>query len=110
MQLCEGPEALLGAVVHCQAGVEVGDNLEEVWDLLESWGMTWADKMREQGRLEGLRQMLVVLAERRSGKSTAKSLSKLLEPITDPQRLIEVGIWLGDGISGEALLARLRDP
>ena len=77
-------------------------------DLLESQGMNWAEKMREQGRLRGLREMLVVLAERRIGDSTSQSLSELLEPITDPQRLIEVGIWLGDGISGEALLARLR--
>ena len=90
--------------------VEVSANLEEVLDLLESREMTWAEKMREQGRLKGLREMLVTFAERRIGDSTAQSLSKLLEPITDPQRLIEVGIWLGDGISGEALLARLRHP
>ena len=94
--------------------VEVSANLEEVLDLLESQGMNWAEKMREQGRrqgrLTGLRELLVVLAERRSGKSTAQSLSKLLETVTDPQRLIEVGIWLDDGMSGDALLARLRHP
>ncbi len=92
--------------------VEVSGNLEEVLGLLEGWGMNWAERIEEKGlekgRLIGLREMLVIVAKGRIGESRAQSLSKLLEPVSDPQRLIEVGTWLNDGLSGEALLARLR--
>ena len=92
---------------------EVGasGNPEEVLDLLESRGMTWAERIKakgiEEGRLIGLREILVIIAKGRIGESQAQSMSKLLEQVSDPQRLLEIGDRLDEGISGEALLARL---
>ena len=87
--------------------VEVSANLEEVLDLLESRRMNWAERTERKGRLKGLREMLVIIAKGRIGESRAQWLSKLLEQVSDPQRLLGIGDWLEEGISGEALLARL---
>ena len=91
--------------------VEVSGNLEEVLGLLEGWGMNWAERIEEKGlekgRLIGLREILVIIAKGRIGESQAQSMSKLLEQVSDPQRLLEIGDRLDEGISGEALLARL---
>ena len=93
--------------------VEVSGGLEGVLDLLESRGMNWAERMceegREQGRLIGRREMLMEKAKNRIGESMAQSLAKLLEPVSDPERILEIGDWLDEGIGGEALLARLGD-
>ena len=56
---------------------------------------------REQGRVQGLTQgvdqqraMLCPPAAARFDADTAARLAHLLAPITDPERLAEVGVWL----------------
>ena len=91
------------------------DTLEEVLEMLETEPRTWADRIRdegrEQGREQGLereRKLLLRLARVRFGDTLERSMATLLEPITDADRLEEIGEWLLVCESGEAFLARLR--
>ena len=83
------------------------DRLEEVLDMLAKERMNWAERMREEGRLDGQRELLVGIAGARFGPSMTQTLATLLESVSDPQRLKQVGEWLTAGMSGDALLARL---
>ena len=87
------------------------------WRLSPAHGRTgFATEGREKGAAEGLerglereRKLLLRLARVRFGDSLTSSMATLLEPVTDADRLEEIGEWLllvCD--SGEALLARLR--
>jgi hypothetical protein len=97
----------------------LSDNLEEVLDMLETEPRTWADRMRDEGREQGLqagreeglareRKLLLRLARVRFGGALVGSLPSLLEGIADTDRLEEIGEWLLVCDTGEALLARLR--
>ncbi len=92
------------------------DRLEEV---LETEPRTWADRIREKGAAEGLqrglkqglereRKLLLRQAQVRFGGTLERSMATLLEPVTDADRLEEIGEWLLVCDSGEAFLARLR--
>ncbi len=146
LQRCESPEAILAAPqpVKDWAGSEQGnaglagafaawisrvlvpdlgvldatrsDKLEEVLEMLETESMTWADRMRAEGRREGRqealageRRLLLRQARIRFGEALAGSLAALLEGIADANRLEEIGEWLLVCDSGDALLARLRE-
>ena len=88
------------------------DKLEEVLEMLETESVTWADRMRAEGRQEALageRRLLLRQARIRFGEALAGSLAALLEGIADANRLEEIGKWLLVCDSGDALLARLRE-
>jgi len=140
LQRCEDPEALRRAAaplrrwaanpVHAErasafatwithvllpdlgvADALLSDNLGEVLDMLETEPRTWADRMRDEGRAEGLereRKLLLRQARVRFGGALVGSLAAVLEGIADPDRLEEIGEWLLVCDTGEALLARLR--
>jgi len=88
------------------------DNLDKVLDMLEDETLTWADRMRAEGRDEGRREglagerkLLLRLARIRFGEALAGSLAAPLEQIADTDRLENVGEWLLNCDSGDALLA-----
>ena len=67
---------------------------------------------RAEGRTEGQAAVICRQAARKFDRETADRLAEQLEEIPDPERLGEVGEWLLECDSGEALLARvarLRD-
>lgn len=91
------------------------DTPEEVLEMLETEPRTWADRIRDEGLERGLeqglereRKLLLRLARIRFGDTLTRSMATLLEPVTDADRLEEIGEWLLVCDSGEALLARLR--
>ena len=64
---------------------------------------------REQGREQGVdqqRALLCRMAATRFGADTASRLANLLAPITDPERLAEVGDWLVRCDTAARFLAR----
>ncbi len=73
-----------------------------------NWAQTIYQKGFEKGFLDGCREMLIEVAGTRFGESVTEPLAALLRAISDRQRLIEVGRWLVDGVSGDTLLARLE--
>lgn len=76
--------------------------------MLEDETLTWADRMRAEGRQEGLareRKLLLRQARIRFGESVAGSLAAPLERIADTDHLEKVGEWLVVCDSGDALLA-----
>ena len=113
------------------------DIIEDVLDMLETESVTWADRIRDEGRREGRdealaesvtwadrirdegrregrdeglageRKLLLRLARIRFGDALAGSLAALLDGIADADRLEQVGEWLLVCDSGDALLARL---
>lgn len=83
------------------------DNLEEVLDMLQEEKLTWADRVRREGQLEGNRQLLLRQARRRFGTGSVETLASLLETVADRDRLQEIGDWVFDCRTDEALLARL---
>ncbi len=137
LQVCETPEALneradwLRELVACKhfeelapafagwitwvllpemgiTGLDRNENLREVLEMLETKRMNWAQTIREEGWLNGYRDMLIDQAGTRFGESVTEPLAALLRAISDRQRLTEVGRWLVDGVSGDTLLARLE--
>ena len=74
--------------------------------MAEKWAEGHAEGQAEgqtQGQLELMRRQ----AARKFGDETAERLAERLEPVQDAARLAEVGEWLIECGSGEALLARL---
>jgi len=86
-------------------------DLKEVLDMLETESLTWADRVRaegrDEGRREGERKLLLRQARIRFGEALARSLAVRLEGIADVDRLEEIGEWLLVCESGDALLSRL---
>ena len=89
-----------------------GDRRNKVLDMLEDETLTWADRMRAEGRdearREGLvrvRKLLLGIARIRFGESVAGSLAAAIERTADTDYLDKVGEWLLDCDSGDALLA-----
>ena len=85
--------------------------VEEVLDMLQEEKLTWADRVRREGQLEGQlegnRQLLLRLAGRRFGTGPVETLASLLETVAAPDLLEEIGDWAFDCRTDEALLARL---
>ena len=76
------------------------------------WPKQWLREGREQGLEQGLEQqraLLCRMAAARFGDDTATRLAEAVGPITDPERLAEVGEWLGRCETAAEFLARL-DP
>ena len=77
--------------------------------MLEDETLTWADRMRaegrQEGRLAGERKLLLRQARIRFGESVAGSLAAPLDRIADTDHLEKVGEWLVVCDSGDALLA-----
>lgn len=74
----------------------------------------WGAEIREQGREQGLEQgaaqqraLLRRQAAGRFGAETADRLVQLLAPVSDPERLAEIGDWLVRCKSGDEFLARV---
>ena len=86
-------------------------DLRQVLDMLETESLTWADRMRaegrDEGRREGERKLLLRQARIRFGEALARRLATRLEAIADVERLEEIGEWLLVCDSGDALLSRL---
>ena len=87
--------------------------------MLQSEPRTWADRMRDEGRLQGReeeheaslereRRLLLRMARVRFGGAPLDRLADLLEGITDTDLLEEIGEWLLICDSGDALLSRVR--
>ncbi len=76
------------------------------------WPKQWLREGREQGLEQGLEQqraLLCRMAAARFGDATAARLAEAVAPITDPERLADVGEWLGRCDTAAEFLARL-DP
>ena len=106
-------------------------NVREAVIMLHQVGMDWSAKLRAEGRMEGLTEGLTEgrvegrvegraegrtegqiavmrrLAARKFGPETADRLAERLTKVEDPERVVEVGEWLLECDSGEALLARV---
>ena len=63
----------------------------------------WTAKWMAQGQTAVMRRM----AARKFGSETADRLAERLTKVEDPERVVEVGEWLLECDSGEALLARV---
>ena len=70
----------------------------------------WAEGHAEgqaEGQAQGQMDLMRRMAARKFGDETAQRLAERLEPVQDAARLAEIGEWLIECESGEALLARL---
>ena len=71
----------------------------------------WSAKLRAEGRVEGRTEGQIAvmrrLAARKFGPETADRLAGHLDKIPDPERLGEIGEWILECDSAEALLARV---
>ena len=82
-------------------------NVREAVAMLRKVGVDWSAKLRAEGRTEGQIAVMCRLAARKFDREIAARLAEQLEEIPDPERLGEVGEWLFECDSAEALLARV---
>ena len=89
--------------------------LEEVHTMLaqrvEQWKQEWRAEGLAEGRAEGLqneRSAFLRQAQLRFGTETVTALTPLLECVTDPEQLTQVGEWIILCATGEDLLDRTR--
>ncbi len=113
------------------------DRLEEVLDMLGTERKNWAQRVRDEcrvefreegrvegreegrvegreegrveGQVQGRRDLIVKLAGKRFGSSVTQRLAPRLQSVSDPERLDEVGVWLVSGVSVDDLLTGLGD-
>ena len=80
---------------------------ERVKEWTEEWFQEGLEKGLEKGRAEE-RALLCRMTARKFGAETAEGLSGLLDGVTDPDRLNEVGEWIIECDTGADLLERAR--
>ena len=71
----------------------------------------WKQEWRAEGLAEGLqneRSMLLRMVDLRFGAETVTVLMPLLERVTDPEQLTQVGEWIILCATGEELLEHTR--
>ena len=76
---------------------------------MKEWTEEWFEQGIERGRAEGQaeeRALLRRLAVRKFDADTAERLSGLLDGVTDPERLTEIGEWIIECETGAELLDR----
>ena len=74
------------------------------------WSKEWLKEGHEQGLEQGLereRALLCRMTTSRFGVATAERLAELLAPITDTERLADIGDWLVQCDTGTDFLARV---
>ena len=86
-------------------------HLEEVQTMLaervKEWTEEWFQEGLERGRAEE-RALLCRMTARKFGAEAAETLSGLLDGVTDPDRLNEIGDWIIECDMGADLLERAR--
>ena len=86
--------------------------LEEVRAMLAETVQEWTAEWVEQGRQEGIqaqRALLCRQAARKFDAATGERLAALLEGVSDSDRLAQVGDWLIECGTADALFARFED-
>ena len=90
--------------------------LEEVQTMLAERVKEWTEEWLQQGLEQGLdrgraeeRALLCRMTGRKFDAETAEGLSGLLDGLTDPGKLTEVGDWIIECDTGADLLERARD-
>ena len=126
--------AWISGVLLPAMGVEdvlKSDRLEEVLDMLGTKRKNWAERLtervtqsvtesvtervrhecrvefRDEGRVEGRRELIVKLAGERFGSSVTRKLATLLQAVSDPEKLDDVGVRLVSVSNVDDLLAGL---
>ena len=85
---------------------------ERVKEWTEEWFREGLEKGLEKGLENGRaeeRALLCRMTARKFDAKTAEALSGLLDGVTDPDRLTEVGEWIIECDTGADLLERARD-
>ena len=86
--------------------------LEEVRAMLAETVQEWTAEWVEQGRQEGIqaqRALLCRQAARKFDTATGDRLAVLLDGVADSDRLAQVGDWLIECGTADALFARFED-
>ena len=109
------PGRFPGAALPVGQGLEGGGAMlaESVKEWTEQWFREGREQGLEQGREQGLecgraeeRALLCRQAARKFDAETAARLAGLLDRLTDPERLAEVGDWIIECGTGADLLDR----
>lgn len=78
-------------------------------ETVQEWTAEWVEQGREQGVQQGQRVLLCQLAARKFDPATGERLAALLEDVADSDRLAQVGDWLIECGTADALFARFED-
>ena len=70
------------------------------------WQAEWFQRGHDQGIGRGQTELMRRQAKRKFDAETAERLSGLLDGLTDPERLAEVGEWIIECATGAELLDR----
>ena len=89
------------------AATTAEENRTEAQTMLRERVQEWMAEKWAEGHAEGQLELMRRQAARKFGGETAERLAERLEPVQDAARLAEIGEWLIECGSGEALLARL---
>ena len=107
-ELAESFGLWVEGVLQARLGVQ----LPSLTDMMEEPSMlgetldAWAEEKFQLGRVEGERELLFRLTQRRFGSGTADALSRLINGLEDPDRLAKVGDLVVDCATGRELLDR----
>ena len=61
---------------------------------VQEWTKQWFEEGREEGREQGQRALLRRQAARKFDAEAAERLSELLNGLSNPERLAEIGEWI----------------
>ena len=101
------PGRFPGAALPVAQALEGGGGM--LAESVKEWTEQWLREGREQGLERGRaeeRALLCRLAARKFDAETAEGLAGLLDRLTDPERLAEVGEWIIESGTGVELLDR----
>lgn len=69
----------------------------------------WREEDVERGRIEGERELVRRLVSRRFGPATADRLVPVLDPLSDPERIVAVADSVLECRTAEEVIAKARE-
>lgn len=92
---------------------EEHETMTTLLERVRKWGeeerKQWLKEGVERGRIEGERDLVYRLVSRRFGAATADRLVPVLEPLSDPERIVAVADAVLECQTAEEFIARARE-
>lgn len=88
---------------------EEQENVTTLLERVRKWGEEERRQWLEQGRVEGERELVYRLVTRRFGSDTAERLVPVLDPLSNPERIVAVADAVLECQTAEEFIVRARE-
>ena len=101
--------AQTGATLELDVRNAEGDKMTTLIERVQKWTEEERQQWREEGRIEGERELVYRLVSRRFGPGTAERFVPVLDPLADPECIVAVADAVLECQTAEEFIVRARE-